>query len=461
MAREANGDDLRVEGLDLLESRLPWKRKEGEELLDRVLRDHADDLWAVAGAHSHLADHYEAQGDVDRAVHHHRACLEAEQRAGNISHDTELKLAALLVATGEAAAGDEADRLLARRLGRGVAKSAEKWRYCVTRARLARLRGHADEAAFFARVALNVLARNEPVYARHPDIGLVDAGRGEIREVQRLAAGGHAEAYDERVERYRRPHGGVEWDWSLVERVARPAGARERLETLEAEAGAVVDDLRAAGFEVYDFFDWAQRKLPSAGAVRRAAAVLVPWLDRPVSPDLKATIARALRDTRARKLATGPLLRLFAELVGGDVDGEGPPPTAEAGARRRLKAAVGDALATLARDEHLDDVQRLVRDPRHGSYRACLFWALDYMKCPAAVDLAIDMLDDEQVGMVALHTLGTLRSERAEPVLRRIADEPRPRGRSDAAERARTRVDVARKGLEKLERARAQGKARP
>ncbi len=233
---EVRSQLVRIKGLTLLESPLPWRRKAGEALLHRLLRDYGDDPWEVAGAHAHLGEHYERQGDTARALHHYRACWEIEQQDGHISYETELKLAALLVATGEAVTSDEADRLLALKFEQGVVDSAEKWQYSVTRARLAALRGHANEAAFFARVALRVLERNEPVYAKHPDVGLVETDRATVREVKRIAAAGDAEAYDERIERYRRPDGQVEWDWSLVERLGSHPERQERLDAYPSGA---------------------------------------------------------------------------------------------------------------------------------------------------------------------------------------------------------------------------------
>lgn len=83
------------------------------------------------------------------------------------------------------------------------------------------------------------------------------------------------------------------------------------------------------------------------------------------------------------------------------------------------------------------------------------------MKDPRAVDLCVEFLDDEALGMSALRSLADLKSERARPVLENIAGEPTTRGRSDEAQRQRHRVRIAEKGLQKLDRAVAAGKARP
>lgn len=122
-----------------------------------------------------------------------------------------------------------------------------------------------------------------------------------------------------------------------------------------------------------------------------------------------------------------------------------------------MAAAVG----TLARDPHFEQVAELVRDARHAHFRHYLFWAISYMKDPRAVDLCLELLDDEELGMSALRSLGDLRSERARSVLESIAGEPTTRGRSDEAQRQRDRVRIAEKGVQKLDRAVAAGKARP
>lgn len=92
-----------------------------------------------------------------------------------------------------------------------------------------------------------------------------------------------------------------------------------------------------------------------------------------------------------------------------------------------LKDRLANALATLARDEHFDEIAELIRDPAYGEYRAYLFRALPYMKRPEAVDLALEMLNDDEMHLSALRALADLRSERARPVLEAIAAEKKAR----------------------------------
>jgi hypothetical protein len=168
------------------------------------------------------------------------------------------------------------------------------------------------------------------------------------------------------------------------------------------------------------------------------------WFERAENEIVQTQIVSALNDPRARKIAAGPLVASFEQMPASIV-----------------KDRTANTLATLARDDEFDEIAALIRDPKHGRHRAYLFWAVAYMKHPDAVELALEMLDDDEVGMSALRTLADLTSERAEPVLRAIAGEPKPRGRSDEAQSARDRISIAEGGLQKLYRARARGTSRP
>jgi HEAT repeat protein len=344
---------------------------------------------------------------------------------------------------------DEADELLDRARANGdTLFRVWRFRYALFRARLAARRGQRDEAAAFAYGALWQVAEDEegPLLPRHPEVGRVNTDQETVQELWRYAESGDAERYDSVAEDYRSPSNGhVQWHWSLVERLRPNADlVRNRHEEVEAgrrAAEPLLMELRSAGFPAYDLGDFARQKLPS----KKAAEILVKWLQRIDDPIARSNIATALSEPRARPVATQPLLDLFRDLP------------ADAWEKDRVAAAVG----TLARDEHFEQVAELVRGSRHGHYRAYLFWAISYMKDPRAVDLCLELLDDEDLAMSALRSLADLKSERARPVLERIANEPTTRGRSDEAQRQRDRVRIAESGLQKLDRAVAAGKVRP
>jgi hypothetical protein len=263
----------------------------------------------------------------------------------------------------------------------------------------------------------------------------VRRARRTLEELRRYAAGGEAERYDALVDDYRSPADGrVQWHWSLIERLRpnpRIAGRHQpEVDAARRAAEPLLMELRAAGIAAYDLADVSRRKLPS----KRAAAILVKWLQRIEDPLARTLIATALTDPKARAVATQPLLDLFRVL----------PEEA------REKDRVAAALGTLARD--FEPLAELVRDARHGRHRLYLFDAVARLKDPRAVDLCLEFADDDQLGLAAVRALANLKSERARPALERIAREPTTRGRGDAAQRGRDRVRLAETGLQRLDR---------
>ena len=453
---------IRLKALALLETSDAGRRRGGVSLLERVLSEYPEDRVEVAGSHRALARYYEERGNAERAAGHYRETLRA-QEGTNVFHGAELLLAELIVREELSDAYPEADQLLDRVLESGPIFTSEQFRYAAARARLASRRGDDDEAAAFALGALDLFEHNEPVSSYHPGIGLIRGDDATLAELEALARHGNAEAVGDLIERYRAPDGAVRWDWSLVIRLRGvPEGSRlQAQDDFHAASEPLIDELRAVGLNVYDLADWSHRTLPSAAAMKTAAPILLRWYDRTNNLHVKAAIVTALTDPRARKLAAAPLLEHFRGMKSPDLNGE-EWPTEELGSRRRLKDSLANALGTLVRDEHFDEIAELVRDPDHGRYRAyLLLLALPHMNDPRAVDLALEMLDDDEMQMPALRALADLRSERARPVLAAVAGEPKPRGRSDDDQLARIRIDVAERGLSKLDKARARGKARP
>jgi len=452
---------LRLKALALLETSDADRRAAGVSLLERALREYPENRVETAAAHSALARYCEEMGAAERAAEHYRQTLRM-QEGTNVFHGAELRLAELIVREDLADRYDEAEALLDRVLEAGPIFKSEQFRYSVARSRLASRRGDDDEAAAFALGALELWQQNEPVSPYHPDVGLIRADEATLTELEATARRGNAEAVSELVERYRDPDGVVRWEWALISRLRGvPEGSRLQVQDdFHAASEPVINELRAAGFDVYDLWDWSRRRLPSTAAVEKATPILLDWFDRSDNVHVRTAIATALTDTRARKLATRPLMERFGQMTAPELNGDDRP-TTEVGAQRMLKDRVANALATLARDEDFDEVAELIRDRRHGRYRDYLVLALAHMKRPEAVDLALEMLHDDELHLSALRALGDLRSERARPALEPIASEHKPRGRSDDDHRARLRIEIAERGLEKLEKARARGKSRP
>ena len=452
---------LRITGLALLEADDPRLHDAGEALMRRVVSEYPDSTFDVSVVSSTLAHRAAAAGDVDTALELFRASLRAEIGT-NISGTSELELAELILRERRTDLLAEAEMALDTLLADDPLLGGLRFRYAVARARLAALTDEPNEAAAFALGALHLAAVDAPISSAHPTFGRVEADDRLFAELEALAEEGDAEAVSPLTDDFRGLDGEVVWDWLLIQRLRwtddDPLIAQQDASRLEAKP--IMEELRAAGFDVIDLEAFSLRALPSTAAARTAAPILLRGIERVGDPDLQASLAMALADPRVRAIATAPLLEMFGAMRDPALNGHDRPSEA-VGARRRLKTGLGSALSTLARDEHFDTLAALLRDRAHGHHRVYLLWALAHVKHPDAVDLAIDLLDDEDVGLDALRALGDLRSERAASVFAPIAATPKPRGRSDEAEMVRIRIKVAERGLEKLAKARAAGKSRP
>ncbi|HEX2293069.1 MAG TPA: HEAT repeat domain-containing protein [Gaiellaceae bacterium] len=198
----------------------------------------------------------------------------------------------------------------------------------------------------------------------------------------------------------------------------------------EAEQAALCADLEAAGVSARDFGFFA-REIPEAGIraprfdYAAAAPILIRWLPRAKTSLVKERIVRSLTGEKAAAPdALEPLVSEFRQ-----ADDEG------------LKWAIGNALATLADASIVDELVELAGDRRHGRSREMLMDALARTKDERALDLLVELVDDDEV---AGHAISVLRGlgpksslpylERARPALERQAAEGvRPIARKQAA----------------------------
>jgi hypothetical protein len=189
----------------------------------------------------------------------------------------------------------------------------------------------------------------------------------------------------------------------------------------EAEQSALCAELEGAGISARDFGFFA-REIPEAGirAPRfdsaSAAPILIQWLPRAKTPLIKERIVRSLTGEKAATPgALGPLVAEFDR-----ADDE----------EWALKWAIGNPLATLADDSIAEELIVLAGDRRHGRSREMLMDALARTKDERALDLLVELVDDDEVAghaISALRRLGPKSSlpylERARPALERQAAE--------------------------------------
>jgi len=183
----------------------------------------------------------------------------------------------------------------------------------------------------------------------------------------------------------------------------------------EAEQAALCADLQEAGISARDFGFFA-RDIPEAGIhaprfdLTAAVPVLVDWLPRAKTPLVKERIVRSLTGEKAATPdALAPLVDEFRR-AGNE--------------EWALKWAIGNALSTLADASITNDLVELASDRRHGRSREMLMAALARTKDPQALELLVELVDDDEVAghaISALRSLGPKSSlrylERARPAL--------------------------------------------
>jgi len=209
----------------------------------------------------------------------------------------------------------------------------------------------------------------------------------------------------------------------FIARQAAQEQHREELErSLHAAEEPLVQALAAAGIvvsSVWELVNSAQ-KYPSA------IPILIKHLKTPYHPKIREGIARALTVLEAKPIAAQALIEAFQHEL--DVADSG------------VKWALANALTVVADDSVLDDLIALVQDKRHGASRTMLTLALGNTKNPRAVDVLLELLQDDEVVEHALTVLGTLRAQQAKQPMQRLLNHPRS-GVRKTAKQALAKID--------------------
>ena len=157
---------------------------------------------------------------------------------------------------------------------------------------------------------------------------------------------------------------------------------------------------------------------------RAAIPVLIKWLPLVSNRDVKLAIVDALA-VKWAKPAARPLIEEFRKAPHEDIS---------------FKWAIANALAEVADDSVFEEIVELVRDKRHGAARVMLPIALAKMKDPRAVDVLIELLDDEVVSGQAVRALRLLAPPEARSALERFVNHPKTWVRNEAR-RALAKID--------------------
>jgi HEAT repeat protein len=194
--------------------------------------------------------------------------------------------------------------------------------------------------------------------------------------------------------------------------------------TPEEEDKLVTAALNRLGMDVANVFDLMKWKEPYAAAV----PVLLEYLPRVQDQSIKETIVRALTVKEARGKADAALVAEFRAVPAG--------PAANVG----LKWAIANALAIIGTDAVFADLVELLKDKQHGKSREMLAVALGNMKNPAAADVLIESLNDDEVAGHAVMALGKLKAQKARRQIERFLNHPKSWVRKEAS-KALARLD--------------------
>jgi hypothetical protein len=222
-------------------------------------------------------------------------------------------------------------------------------------------------------------------------------------------------------------------------RAALDAEHERLVARIREESRPVARDLAQVGFDVEfvaDLYEGAQN-------YTAAVPVLLRWLPRLESQEVKEELVRALSIQYARPVAGPPLvdeLRKLLQIRGPGA--ENPSQTASSD----MPWVIANALDVVADDSVLDDLLDLVGDSRLDvSTRATLLRALGNMADPRAADRVMDLLqdsgdDDVPLLIGGVVALGRMRAVAARDLLHSYADH-RDRELRREAQRALKAID--------------------
>lgn len=176
----------------------------------------------------------------------------------------------------------------------------------------------------------------------------------------------------------------------------------------------IINDLKDAGFTI-ESLDELRR---SGNPYKEAVPILLRWLPDISNIGVKRSIVRTLSVPWAKRIAARPLITEFRATSEDSASG--------------LKWALGNALEVVSDDDVFDEIAGLVRDRRHGKSREMLAVALGNMKNPAAVNVLIELLHDDEIAGHALMGLGKLKAQKARPYIERFLNHPKPWVRKEA-----------------------------
>jgi HEAT repeat protein len=182
----------------------------------------------------------------------------------------------------------------------------------------------------------------------------------------------------------------------------------------DARVAAILNE--RAGISVKSVFDLVNSK----AAYPQAVPVLLECLPGIREKWIKEGVVRALSVKEARGKADAALVREFKAIAPDDRE------------HQSLKWAIGNALSTVATDNVANDLYELAQDKGHGKAREMVVVALGNLSDPGAVEVLMNLLDDEEVCGHAIIAIAKLKARQAVPKIQRLTKHPKPWVRKEA-----------------------------
>jgi HEAT repeat protein len=181
---------------------------------------------------------------------------------------------------------------------------------------------------------------------------------------------------------------------------------------------ALIEELRAVGVPVKSLSDLLNR------SYREAVPVMLDWLRHidkvPVADraKLREMLVRCLSVPVARGVAAPVLIEEFQQAR--DTSGLG------------IRWVIANALSVVADETVFDDLVTIARDRSYGRAREMLMLAIARTENPKAVDVLLELLNDDEVAGHAVMALGNLGERKARPAVEQFLEHPKPWVREEA-----------------------------
>lgn len=192
-----------------------------------------------------------------------------------------------------------------------------------------------------------------------------------------------------------------------------------------ADAAELVEALRQEGFAIDGIADLFNQR----HNYQRAIPILLGWLPSISNSHVKQDVVRALS---VRKWATPRVAPALVKEFESAEDDSGTG----------LRWTIGNALEAVADQSVHEDLIRLALDRRYGRAREMLVLALGRLSDDRSLGALLELLEDDEVSLMAMSALGKRKATVARPKLEGFLKHPDSSLRKEA-----------KKALEKLDRA--------